>query len=365
MKVAIRADASAQIGTGHLMRCLTLADALAGLGAETIFLCAPASASWRYLVEARGHRCLALALEMAVRPALEDSTQAPLDHSAWLPWGQTADAAAVRAALSTDVDWMVVDHYALDARWERAVRPRAARLLAIDDLADRRHDCDVLLDHNPQVPCGERYADLLPAGAVRLIGPHYALLRPEFARVRRAPFGGPVRRINVFMGGADAAGATALVLDALAGPDLADLPVDVMTGGASPQLSTILDRARWRGNTTVHVDTPEVASLLAAADLAIGAGGVAALERCCLGLASVTVSVAVNQDPALAELARVGAVLHAGRLEDIDASILRHLTARLVADEVQRRTIATKAASVADGQGVTQVLAVLRDLSCG
>jgi UDP-2,4-diacetamido-2,4,6-trideoxy-beta-L-altropyranose hydrolase len=365
MKVAIRADASAQIGTGHLMRCLTLADGLAALGAETVFLCAPASASWRYLIEARGYRCLVLAPDAAPRLACDEATQASPTHSTWLPWGQAADAAAVRAVLSTNVDWMVVDHYALDARWERAVRDRTARILVVDDLADRDHDCDVLLDHNPQVVSGERYADLLPARAIRLIGPLYALLRPEFARVRRPPGCGPIRRINVFMGGADAVGATVLVLDALAGPELAALPVDVMTGGASPQLSTIRDRARRRGNTTVHVDTPEVASLLAAADLAIGAGGVAALERCCVGIASVTVSVAVNQDPALAELARLGAVLHAGRLEDIDASVLRQLTARLAADEVQRRTIATTAASVADGEGVARVLAVLCDLSRG
>lgn len=362
MKVAFRTDASVDVGTGHLIRCLTLADSLAARGVETTFLCAPPIEPWRPLIQNRGHRCIILAVDPGL-PKLpgHDVTHPVLAHSRWLPWGQEADAGATRAALSAAVDWIVVDHYALDCRWERAVRDRTAHLMAIDDLADRCHECDLLLDHNVQSASGARYADLLPAGATSLLGPRYALLRPEFAQMRRRSAAGPVRRVNIFMGGTDAAGATVLALDALDGNALAELPIDVVIGGASPHLATIRQRARQRGNATVHVDTSRFAALLSAADLAIGAGGIAALERCCVGMPSVTVAVARNQEPALTELARQGAVLHAGRLDRIDVSVLRFLVKRLADDEVERAAIGRMAASVTDGAGGERVLAVLMD----
>jgi UDP-2,4-diacetamido-2,4,6-trideoxy-beta-L-altropyranose hydrolase len=361
-KICFRADASRKMGTGHLMRCLTLADGFAAAGAEVDFLCVSTTTPWRPLVEARGHRYVLLAAE-----GRGQSVESSLSHADWLPWGQQVDASAVLAVLPQAVEWLIVDHYALDARWELAVRPRAGRLLAIDDIADRPHACDVLLDHNPQEGSGARYSGLVPADATRLIGPQYALLRPGFAKARalRKPAGRELQRINVFMGGTDAIGATLLVLQALSVPELSDIAVDVMIGAACPHLPAIQERARYHGNTLIHVDTPDVASLVAAADLCIGAGGVAALERCCIGVGSVTIAVAANQEPALAALAQAGAILHLGSFDQIEAISLRDCVISLRRDSARLARVSTAAAGITDGKGTDRVLEALSAMQFG
>lgn len=357
MKVAVRTDASAEIGTGHLMRCLTLADALQQAGAEVTFLSLPSAEPWRGLIESRGHRLVTLPLDATRRGSEPDA----LDHAGWLPWRQTADAAATLQALAEPVDWLVVDHYAIDSRWERQLRTRARRILAIDDIADRSHDVDVLLDHNPQDETGRRYDGLLPEGARRLIGPRYALLRPGFAaaRTRRPSRDGSVRRINLFMGGTDAAGATLAALAALSEDDLRSIPVDVVIGGASPHLAAIRRAAAARGNAALHIDASDIADLFARADLAIGAGGVAALERCCVGLPTVTMSVAANQEPSLAQLAAAGAVYHLGRFGAVPELELARAVRALVAEPKLLYKIGEAAHGIADGRGVSRVVAAV------
>lgn len=346
MKVAIRADASELIGTGHLMRCLVLADSLAAAGAETTFLCSPSSTPWRRMIEARGHRHVTLPIAV---PAAE-----------CLSTDQRSDAAAVQDALSAGVDLLVVDHYGLDHRWEQLARMRANQILAIDDLANRVHDCDTLLDHNGQDDPG-RYDGLTPAGAVRLLGPGYALLRPSFAaaRVVRAPPDGRVRRISVFMGGTDAVGATGMVLGALSHENLRHIPVDVMIGGQNVNRDGLQSAAASRANTWVHVDVPDPALLLAASDLAIGAGGVAALERCCLGLPAICIAVADNQAPGLAWLSRAGAVRHLGPLTRVDQRRLADEISALCAAPKDVRTMSERAASLVDGFGAVRVVRTL------
>ncbi len=354
MKIAVRTDASGEIGTGHLMRCLTLADALNQAGATVTFLTASATEPWRGSVESRGHRFAILPLVAARRVSEPDA----LDHATWLPWGQPADAAATLQTLAEPVDWLIVDHYAIDHRWERQVRTHARRILAIDDIADRCHDVDILLDHNPQDESARRYEGLLPEGARRLIGPRYALLRPDFAAAwaKRPPHDGAVRRINLFMGGTDAAGATLTVLAVLSDGDLRSIPVDVVIGGASPHLAAIRQAVEARHNTALHIDAPDIADLFAGADLAIGAGGVAALERCCVGLPAITMSVAANQEPGLAQFAAVGAVHHLGRFGAVPKPELAAAVRALVARPKLLYKMAEAARGIADGCGVTRVV---------
>lgn len=357
MKIAVRTDASAEIGTGHLMRCLTLADALKQAGGDVEFLCAPATEPWRALVESRGHRFTPLRLDHG-RAASEPNA---LRHAGWLPWGQAADAAATVQALPEPIDWLVIDHYAIDHRWERQMRGRARRILAIDDIADRRHDVDMLLDHNPQDEAGGRYNGLLPEGARRLIGPRYALLRPDFAaaRAKGLPRDGSVRRINLFMGGIDAAGATLVALAALSEDDLRSIPLDVVVGGAAPHLSAIRRVATTRDNTALHIDASNIADLFAGADLAVGAGGVAALERCCVGLPAITMSVATNQEPGLAQLAAAGAVHHVGRFDDVTPAKLAAEVRSFLGEPEILTSLSQSARALVDGRGVERVAARL------
>ena len=351
LRVGIRVDASRELSLGHLTRCLTLADALKARGAKIVFLSAPSTAAWRTMVEASGYEMRILSLGSEVEGA------AASDHR--LPWGWRVDADATRAALSEPLDWLIVDHYALDARWEQAVRAAADEIMVIDDLAERPHDCDLLLDQNAQDETKDRYASLASSSTRRLIGPRYALLRPQFAAERGRVRDGSVKRILVFMSATDQRGATLLALDAMSQGRLAELPLDAVIGSASPHLKAIEARAAARGRTEMHVDTEDMAGLCAAADLAIGAGGVAALERCCLGLPSLSLSLAANQAPGLAALEAAGAVRSLGAVERWTAAALAGEIERLIDDRDALRSLSEHSAALVDGRGAARCAAAI------
>ncbi len=298
MKVAIRVDTSLAIGAGHLMRCLALAEELCSIGAEVSFICRAHSGHLEELIVARGHGLYRLTTTSIASDAGGSA------HTDWLgaPWLTDAEDTRIVLDQLGGVDWLVVDHYAIDARWETCQRPVAKAILVIDDLADRPHDCDLLLDQNLHAPGKSRYDGLLPAGARRLLGPQYALLRADFAaaRVEQLKRDGLVRRLLVFFGGVDADNLTGSLLDALP-PLLAghDVAVDVVLGAASPHAATVrqcCDRLPW---ATFYHQTEDMARLMTSADLAIGAAGTAVWERCCLGLPAIVVPLAENQLPGL------------------------------------------------------------------
>jgi len=183
-EIVFRTDAALQIGTGHVMRCLTLAEALAERGAHCRFVCREHSGNLMELIRDRGFDAIGLPVESG-RLATEASSDEPIGaHATWLGADWAVDAEQACAALGDmDADWLIVDHYALDVRWERSLRSRCRRLMVIDDLADRIHDCDLLLDQNlGREP--RDYAGLVPDCSAILVGPRFALLRPEFAALR-------------------------------------------------------------------------------------------------------------------------------------------------------------------------------------
>jgi UDP-2,4-diacetamido-2,4,6-trideoxy-beta-L-altropyranose hydrolase len=353
LRIGLRVDASEAISLGHLTRCLTLADALKKRGADALFLCAPGAAPWRAMIEARGHR-VAMLSAIADAPAVDEDPD-PLAHAAWLPRGWRADAEAALGTLGEEppLDWLIVDHYALDAQWERRLRAAAPRIMAIDDLADRLHDCDILLDHNAEDETKRRYETLAPA-ARRLLGPRYALLRPQFAEATPRVRKGPVERILVFMSAVDPKGATLRALDALSQSALAAIEIDVVIGAASPHRAAIEAAAAERGRAIVHVDVADMAALCDAADLAIGAGGVAALERCRLGLPSLALAIAANQETGLAALQAAGAVRHLGRLEAWTPAALAQAIGALMGDAAARTAISVNASKLVDGAGAAR-----------
>ncbi len=313
--VVFRADASLDIGTGHVMRCLTLADALRARGATCRFVCRAHPGHLIEQIRQRGFETTALpsASTETSGPAA-DGTALPA-HAHWLGADWQTDAEQTRAALRDErVDWLVIDHYALDARWERSLRGACRRLMVIDDLADRPHDCDVLLDQNLGRSAAD-YAALVPGGCIVLVGPQYALLRPEFAALRPDSLArresAQLRRLLITMGGVDKDNATGTVLDALRRCPLpADCRITVVMGPHAPWLEPVREQAAempWP--TEVLVDVRDMAGLMADSDLAIGAAGTTAWERCCLGLPSISMVLASNQKAGAVALSDAGAVL--------------------------------------------------------
>jgi UDP-2,4-diacetamido-2,4,6-trideoxy-beta-L-altropyranose hydrolase len=356
VKVAIRTDASLSIGSGHVMRCLALAEALREAGAQVRFVCRAHPGHMGEQIAARG---FALQL-LAPGPDGAPDPQAPV-HAHLLGAGWEHDADATVAALRDDApDWLVVDHYALDARWERRLRALGARMLAIDDLADRAHDCEVLLDQN-YAGSGERYAALLGPGCRPLLGPAFALLRPEFAHARAAaaPRAGAVRRLFIFFGGIDAPNLTAVALQALQLLANPELQIDVVVGKDNPHQAEVEALCRALPGCTLHRQVDRMAAMMAAADIALGAGGVTTWERCCVGLASVIVTIAANQEPSVRALARDGYAIAAGASGEVDPAGLGALLAPLLAAPAALRAMAARAAALVDGAGCARVAQVL------
>ena len=356
MRFAFRADASLRIGSGHVMRCLTLADNLRARGHQSRFLLRPHAGHLADAIRERGHAVALLPTATAAQVA--DDPQAP-PHADWLGASWTEDAAACLALLQDErPDWLVADHYALDARWEALLAPACGRIMVIDDLADRPHACDLLLDQN----LGRRaqdYRALLPENCAVLAGERYALLRPEFAALRDASLARreapAMRNILVSMGGVDQDDATTAVLDGIAAAGLPDgVRVTVISGREAPWLDKVRHRAAAMSlPTEVLAGVHDMARRMTEADLAIGAAGGTAWERCCLGLPSIVVVLADNQRRGAEALARAGAAWMIAGIADIPRSLPGLLAAAAAPDALAQA--AQRAAAVTDGRGADRV----------
>ncbi|TDO16637.1 MULTISPECIES: UDP-2,4-diacetamido-2,4,6-trideoxy-beta-L-altropyranose hydrolase [Halomonas] len=367
--VAFRADASLEIGSGHVMRCLTLAEALKAQGAECHFLCREHPGHLCELIAARGFAVHRLPLDENAADTDAVSTSEPEPaHAHWLGASWVQDAAACQPILAELAPaWLVVDHYALDHRWETAVLSKlsgsAPRLLVIDDLADRRHVADLLLDQN----LGRRaedYRGRVPEACQVLAGPRYALLRPEFREWREASLSRRAReprlqRLLINLGGVDKDNVTGQVLDALTACDLPDdLQISVVMGASAPWRKSVTAQARempWP--TEVVVNVSDMARRMAEADLAIGAAGSTSWERCCLGLPTLMVVLADNQREIADALAGKGAALPLD-LSELEASLVAQLAALTAPDMLS--TTCQRAADLVDGKGATRVMAVMQ-----
>jgi len=354
MNIAFRTDATSQIGTGHFMRCLTLAEALKKQGAEIRFVSRGLPTHLRDMLATKSMQFVALDSETS------EATDGDLAHAQWLGTSQAQDAqATIQALAGQQWDWLVVDHYALDARWESMLKQSAKSILVIDDIADRQHDCDVLLDQNMYADMNIRYSGKVPSHCQLLLGPRYALLRDEFRHLREQvkPRTDPVKRVLVFFGGVDADNYTARVIESLASIGSHDWHVDVVIGAQHPHREQI-EAACAEQRFVCHAQTSRMAELMAAADLAIGAGGSATWERCCLGLPALTICVADNQRKQIADAASEG-LLYAPELEgELIPAIRRHVSA-LMENGYLRQAISRSGMRAVDGCGVMRVIGAL------
>lgn len=340
--VVFRADASAAIGTGHVMRSRTLALALIAEGWRATFASRDLPATLATSITASGIGTIALG-----------------------PRARGVDElAAIEAALDDRPTLVVADHYGVDAAWLHRARRTSDHVMAIDDLADREQPVDLLLNQNLGVELAA-YADLVPAAVRLLLGPRYALVRPAFAeaRARRStPRDGRIGRVGVLLGGADAADVTSRAVDGIL-----DLPVaiDVVVGGAYPHVAALQRRLAARRDTRLHVDIEDVAGVMSETDLVIGAPGSASWERCTLGLPTVLVVLADNQIRVAQALTDAGAAVSAGWHADVTAVSIGRFVTDLMADPTRVARMSEAAAALTDGYGTERVVDVIEDLVAG
>lgn len=366
-RIVLRADSGLEIGTGHVMRCLTLADALCEVGVEPVFVTRAHRGHVIPAITDRGYRVAALPGNTGAAYGLHP---APPAHARWLEADWRADAAATRAVLEEEeADWLVMDHYALDQAWQGLVLRPGLRMMVLDDLADRPHLADVLIDQNAGRSSRD-YDGLVPANCELRTGPEFALLRPEFAQLRpqtlarRETLEHPVELL-VTLGGIDKDNHTQRMLDALDEIGATQrLRITVIMGQSAPWLAKVQARAEQMCvPTEVAAGVSDMAERMAKADFCIGAAGSTSWERCVLGLPTLQVVLASNQVKSAHHLAGQGVVLAlpkpgAPEFNSALAKGLCHLH-----DQGAYRTMSRAAAKLTDGTGTTRVAELMAE--CG
>lgn len=361
MNITFRTDASLQIGTGHVTRCLTLANALRDRGALCRFVCREHKGNLLELIRKQGFEAIGLPLQESDGCSVPETDTQPLAHSTWLgtDWATDAEQTTVGAG-GTAIDWLIVDHYALDVRWESAMRSQCQELMVIDDIADRAHDCDLVLDQNLFSDMAERYSGKVPVHCGQMLGPQYALLQPLYAELhpRIPPREGPIRRILIYFGGADSNNLTGMAVAAYLALAREDIALDVVINPSNPHVETLRHQIEGHIKITLHEGLPSLAPLMAQADLAIGAGGATSWERCCMGLPALVITLAANQTPIASELERLGLIHWLGDASEVSESTLvnalRHLCSTGLASDWSDRC-----RQEVDGLGTARVVSTL------
>ncbi|WP_174615545.1 UDP-2,4-diacetamido-2,4,6-trideoxy-beta-L-altropyranose hydrolase [Virgibacillus ihumii] len=323
MNIVFRVDASTEIGTGHVMRCLTLADYLTKQSTIT-FVCREHPGHLCAYIESRGHQVIRL-------PVIDElhehkmCNMGKLRHSHWLKASQQLDASqTIKRIKHEQVDLLIIDHYGIDAEWERELSSYAGSIMVIDDLADRYHDCDLLLDQNFHNHLKGRYAFLVPSDCKQFLGPRYALLRKEFQDIKSClrDRDGQVRRILVFFGGVDSTNETMKTMNAIRRLHRSDIVTDVIAGSNNPYKGEIKAICSKFDNFMYHCQVNNMAELMNQADLCIGAGGTTTWERCAVGLPTILISIAENQELIAEALYKHHVIRYLGTKEQVTESMV-------------------------------------------
>ena len=329
--IVFRVDSSAQIGSGHLMRCLTLAGKLKKENQVEIgFVSRDLEGNLNHLIEKNGYRLFPLPEAL--------STEELTGYEKWLTVKQVFDAGQTKKLLQgLTVDCLVIDSYALDEIWENIVRPYVNQVMVIDDLANRKHNCDILLDQNYYCDMANRYTGLVPANCQLLLGPQYALLREEFyeARKKIRNRDGNVKNILVFFGGSDLTNETMKALKALESLHRSDIQLNVVVGANNKNKKSIEAFCLQHDNMQYFCQVNNMAELMNEADLSFGAGGTTTWERCFLGLPSIVIAIAKNQIQICEDCNKLGIIRYAGKTEMVDVESLRDCSRKLLDNKTE------------------------------
>lgn len=355
-----RVDSSFKIGSGHVIRCLTLAEGLARRGASCTFISRSLPGNLCHHIRSKGFICLELPSDGSIDRASCKSNDV-LRHSHFLGVSWEQDASETSHILEgLCVDWLIIDHYGICSLWEVEVRKcMTGKVMVIDDLADRAHECELLLDQNLGADTS-LYKALIPQTCLTLFGPKYALLRPEFKTYRdislKRRANGDLEHIVVNFGGGDPNNYILRTLEAFQALDnLDDIQISIIFGA----LADITPRhrelvAQIPHEITLFQTVDNMAEILASSDLVIGAAGVSSWERCSLGVPSVVFSTAFNQDKISSNLSKAEAAF----VMEVDDFINGKL-AKLITSLVQSDTLkhySQNASLITDGCGLDKVV---------
>lgn len=365
MKIVFRVDASIQMGTGHVMRCLTLADALKNQGAECYFICREHPGNLIGLIIQRGHHVEALPYIDISQQSNLQSYMLDLAHASWLGTTQKEDSSlCVSIVKALQPDWLIVDHYALDILWEEEFRPYCRRLMVIDDLADRQHDCDILIDQNYLSLYEQRYDHLVPVTTKKLLGPSFVLLRDEFSALRKKilkPTLGAEAYFLINFGGVGNYFLLSKVIEAI--NIFQQESFFIVTGKLEAHQFLELRKAISYSKVKIVETTINIANLMSQSQYAIGACGSTVWERFCLGLNSGLIEMAENQTPLLNYLTKMNLIDNLGNVNSLTTDDILKLLQNLDLTDAKYSHRKTAIMSLIDGKGTQRVVEIILEVA--
>lgn len=362
MKFLFRADSSNLIGSGHVRRCVTLAQELRSRGAECRFVCRdfPGS-SIDFILESKFEvAVLKWDSEVLERESQGDSPEIRSGlASSMSDWDVDRDK-TISAIGNEKFDWLIVDHYDLDSRWESSLRPSCRKIMVIDDLADRKHDCDLLLDQNLVKDFASRYESLVSNECYQLLGPKYALIQPLYGELQKktSTKRGPVKHLLVSFGGTDNSNLTGKVIQAFTELNIDGTSMDVVLSPDTPYFTVVATQVQQASNVKLMEKLPSLASAMLSADFAIGASGITTWERCCLGLPSLVITISENQRAIAEELSKRGLLQWAGDSHDITVDVIKQQLIH-VFKTATFEECSSSLREITDGLGVNRVATLL------
>lgn len=351
MNIAFRVDASYKIGSGHVFRCLVLADTFKAQDCNVIFISRLLDGHLIDLIKARGFEVITLGDGVA-----KNDNTSSID---WLGVSQEGDANETIENLEGRVfDILLVDHYSLDIEWETYLKPYTDSMAVIDDLANRNHNCDFLIDQNFRNENFDCYDSLVPAVCKKLLGLQYAILSPEYEKVRKNSKvrTGIINRVLVYFGGTDWQNMTSLAVKVLSQDEFSFLEVDVVVGSNYPFLLDLEKLISKRPKTNFYQSLPSLARLMSVADIAIGAGGTTLWERMSMGLPAIVISLADNQLRSCESLQKEDLIHYLGNYNDISDSLLtKYLRVRICSPE-DNYNLSMRISEYVDGFGALRIV---------
>lgn len=352
--IVFRVDSSEKIGSGHLMRCLALAEELRRFGNKVEFVARKHKANLSQKIIQKGFKVYLLnKSEAGEKLDLEK-------YEKWLGVKQNTDAdQTIQLLRDKEIDWLIVDHYAIDFNWEKALRPYTKKIMVIDDLANRKHDCDILLDQN-YINDDRRYSLLTNLETIKLLGPKYALLRQEFSKnIQNRRRHGEIKKVFVYFGASDPNNLIGMALKVFTHSKLKYLSVDLVIGLFNPRQLEIERELEKFPNINLHVQIDNISDLMLKADLALGAGGSTTWERMALGLPSIVITTADNQIAFTKELYNDGFIDWLGNSDQMSMHKISNAIINAINNTNELEQQSKKCQQLVDGKGIKFVSKLL------
>lgn len=344
MNVMFRVDSSVQIGSGHVMRCLVLAKQMSTLGVNVSFVCRPLEGNLNDFISNQGYRVFQLTAK----------SQDVFSDLEWYQHHWKKDANETLNVITQQnilIDLLIVDHYGLDGKWETLFGEKVKKLMVIDDLANRIHQCHILLDQNYVLNLEHRYNHLVSANTRLLLGPKFLLLREEFMKInKRSVRNGKIKEILVFFGGSDPTHETIKTIEALTDLNLSKVTINVVVGSSNSRKTWIESYCKMHHNFYFYCQIPYMAQLMNKADLFIGAGGTTTWERCYLGLPSLTIIIADNQVDITEAVAAYGGTINLGRSDEVTREKIMYYVKYLMENPEKLKEMSNRSADLVSSE---------------